>query len=355
MTNGKKQILSWEQKYFQLIVENSTDLIAVVDSVGKFLYTSSSHKKILGYDPKELIGKDSFIYIHPKDKEQTTLGFQQVMRHEPPQLLGFTAIHKDGHEIFLESIAASYINSKNEPPVFIAIFRDASKKTELELKKDEFISVAHHELKSPLTSIFVFAELLQKECQENFPPKVKKYLEGLNIGLAKLRSLVDELALYSEFQMGRVQLKTSPVQIGPFIKKTIKNWPSIDRNILVQNHLDSEVVMIDKTLIKFITSQIIDNAIKYSPENTDIIVKTTKNNHHIRVEIEDFGDGIHETERLNVRRKYYQIGNPLIYTDPGFGLGLFLASEIMRLHGGILELENKKTGGSIITLQFKRI
>lgn len=218
--------------------------------------------------------------------------------------------------------------------------------------KNEFISSISHELRTPLTSIKGWAIVLKSSDLQD-KEEVK---EGLNIieeEVGRLTYLVEELLDFSKLSSGKITLSKELVNIDEFCQGIIKQLePRFEsKNISVDfNSNTSEVIEIDKNRMKQVLINILDNSIKFSPQNSIINLNLIKKGENINIIIEDKGYGISKQDLPHVKEKFYKGRN----VNSSNGIGLSICDEIIALHGGKFEIDSELGEGTIVTISLPR-
>lgn len=211
-------------------------------------------------------------------------------------------------------------------------------------KKDEFISIASHELKTPLTTIKGYMELLsmseQGQPNQHF---VKKALENVN----KLERLINELLDVSNIQSGQLKLNVKEFNVDEFLHETIQAFQVITKthNIVWDGPQTNEMILADKQRIEQVFINLLSNAIKYSPGESKVIVNSAKTNKEIIVKVRDFGIGVPENERSEIFERFYR-AKDTEKTISGFGLGLYICKDIIKRHEGKIWVEKQEKGSA---------
>jgi signal transduction histidine kinase len=204
-------------------------------------------------------------------------------------------------------------------------------------RKDEFIGIASHELKTPLTVIKGFLELLDES--ESEQPK-KMFVEKALAGTQKLHDLVLDLLDVSKIQAGQLQLSFTEFNIDELIDECINNIQMSTRHhIIRQGERPDQLISADRNRIEQVIVNLLSNAIKYSHDETGIIVNTKKADKKITVSVQDFGVGIPESEHEKIFERFYRTPGKNIGVS-GFGLGLYICAQIIRRHHGKIWVES---------------
>ncbi len=334
-----------EEEQYKLIVENSSDLIAAIDLEGNFIYVSPSHAHVLGYKPEELVGVNSFSLMHPDDRERVFGEFLRGIEGHQTMIDSFRARHKDGSFRYLETSGAIVLNKDNKPYQFVAVLRDVTTRVENEKKKNAFINILSHELRTPLTSIMILTSLLEKKiphAEEEF----SSYFFKLKEQSTNLAQLIQSLIDVWEIDQGQLNLDKEEFFIDEFIKHQLSFYKEkIEQKIIIRNG-ESERVYADKRRLREVFNVLLSNAVKYSSAQTPITINIYKNEEHAEVAITDYGPGIPLSEQRKIFEKFYQFGDQTRYLRPGFGVGLYFARELIKMHKGKLWVRSEYGEGS---------
>lgn len=231
---------------------------------------------------------------------------------------------------------------------WVGTFTDIDDQKKVEKEKDEFLSIASHELKTPLTSIKAYIQLLDRKlkldkesAEANYVMKVKDQIEKLNV-------LITDLLDVSKIENGKLKINKKPTNIEKVIDNAIETiLQTHENNVRIQHHavvpdllIPFDEIRIEQVLINFLT-----NAIKYSPQNNQVIVTTFADEDEVKVSITDFGIGIPDFKQDAVFRKFYRVEESSLQFQ-GMGIGLYICSEIIKQHHGTIGLSSIVGEGS---------
>jgi PAS domain S-box-containing protein len=244
----------------------------------------------------------------------------------------------------------------------VAVFQDITALKELERHKDEFISVASHELRSPLTVIRGQAQFLQRqlhkqEKQGQLPPVWQHFLEsmeGIEAQTGRMNDLVNDLLDASKIQAGKLTLRRAPVPLMPLLTRVLKHWePTAPQHQFVLE-LDEQIAQVvgqwDATRIEQILNNLLGNAVKYSPEGGKITIRGKVVEQQVLLQIQDEGMGIPPEALAHLFERFYRAVN--VGMISGTGLGLYISHQLAVAHGGALWPESAGLGqGSTFSLR----
>lgn len=217
--------------------------------------------------------------------------------------------------------------------------------------KTEFVSVASHQLRTPLSSIRWLAELLTSGRLGRLNPKQLDYLNDIQQGNERMIKLVNDLLDVSRIEMGRLDLKLEPTDILVKVKDLIKEFEQFAQASNVKINLITKpglpLVMTDSQRIRLTIQNLIDNAIKYIGKDgrTDITI-APMNEKFMRISVKDTGVGIPEEQKKFIFQRFFRSDNILKHQTTGTGLGLYIAKAIIEASGGKMGFESKEGVGS---------
>ncbi len=235
----------------------------------------------------------------------------------------------------------------------VAVFRDITELKKLENAKSMFVSMVAHELKNPLAAAEGWLNLLLSKSVENNPEEERHMIERSYIRVKTLRTLVSELLSLTAIETGRFQLRRTNVKVAGIVRSVVEaaRERAAGKGIeLTVNELAPEkekTALADKDALLLIFSNLIDNAIKYTPEHGKVSVRVTQNGMYVSATVEDSGIGMSPEELDKIFDEFYRVKNEYTADIPGTGLGLSLVKRLIELHQGQIHAESAPGKGSI--------
>jgi len=220
---------------------------------------------------------------------------------------------------------------------------NARKLEEEQYKKDEFLSIASHELKTPLTSIKAFNQLMQRTDEVD---KLKSFATKSAGNILRLDKLIGDLLDVTKINAGKMQYNMHFFDFDEMLQQTIDNvqYTAITHHIILGHHEPVSLIG-DRIRIEQVVSNFLTNAIKYSPGANRVLVNSHVKHDAVIVSIQDFGIGINARDMDHLFERYYRINNSSMHFE-GLGLGLFISSEILNRHQGSFWIESEPLRGS---------
>ena len=349
-----------ELQKFKLAVENATEHIIITDPNGGILFANKGVELITGYPIKEVIGKRPSLWGGQMPKEFYE-ELWNTIKYRKVAFIGEIKNKRKNGEIYIaESHIAPILNPKGEVIFFVGIERDITKTKELDRAKSEFVSVASHQLRTPLTGIKWLTEVLLKNKDNNLTEKQKEILKDINFSNDRVINLVNDLLSISRIEKGKGQdLTLKEVNINSLINEVIKDLKpvasnnGVDLNILAALPKDFKLT-IDEEKIRQSMNNLISNAIKYSkPTGGRVDVLAEIKDDELIFSVKDNGIGIPLSAQRRIFEKFFRADNAVLSQTEGTGLGLFIVKTYIENHGGKLWFESKEGEGSTFSFSLK--
>ena len=216
-----------------------------------------------------------------------------------------------------------------------------------ENKKDEFISIASHELKTPLTSIKGYIQILERMVKKYGDKDINSYLNRTGVQVNKLNNLVSDLLDISKIESGKIEYNLQSFDFGHLVKNTIEIIQQTqDCEITLKSYVENIKVQGDETRLEQVIINYLTNAVKYSPDCKQVEVNfhLTPTN-EIYLSVKDFGIGVPLEMQQHIFDKFYRVEESSTRFQ-GLGIGLYISAEIIRRHHGRFGVESKQGQGS---------
>ncbi|MFD2146168.1 PAS domain-containing sensor histidine kinase [Mucilaginibacter antarcticus] len=354
LENAKKikKELRHNERHLKQILETMAEGVCIVDKTGRLNYTNPMAQKILGQDETGMSAR-----IYNDDKWlNLRLDGSPLPYEEHPMILMMAS----GKPVYDAEIAIQPLNGErfyisfNAAPIFddngiinegVGTFMDVTNRRKLIQHKDEFISVASHELKTPVTSLKLALQLLSRMKDNPLPVKMPQLIDQATKSLDKLSVLIADLLNVSKVNDDQLQLNKTLFTLSKVVDDCCYHIRANgDYTIHKVGDLGLQVFA-DIDRIDQVITNFVNNAVKYAPASKQISVHITKQGNRAKVSVSDKGPGIPIEKLPHLFDRYYQAdssGNQL----SGLGLGLYIAAEIIKKHGGEIGVESELGKGS---------
>ncbi len=244
------------------------------------------------------------------------------------------------------SIYATRPNEANHDKV-IVVLNDITRRKALENQKDDFIGIVSHELKTPVTSVKAYTQVLRHRFEKVNDIKSAELMSKMNSQLDKLTTLIGDLLDATKIDSGRLQFHEEYFDFNKMVSDTVEQTQlTTEKHKIIKKLAETKTIYGDRERVSQVIINLLTNAIKYSPHETKIIVTTELDKSNIIVGIKDFGVGIDKELQGKIFERFYRVGEPGHETFPGLGLGLYIAKEIIVRQGGKMWVKSKKGVGS---------
>jgi signal transduction histidine kinase len=227
----------------------------------------------------------------------------------------------------------------------------------LEKQKEEFIAIASHELKTPVTSIKAYAEILEDVFTASKDGESKEMVKKLGNQVDRLTNLVKDLLDVTKITEGQLKLVEDFYDINEAILETVEDMQLTTKKHKIVTQLDpADRLWGDRSRIEQVLVNLISNAIKYSPEGEKVIITSKADEEGVTISVEDFGIGMSKEVQQQIFERFYRVSGTEANTFPGLGLGLYISTEVIRRQGGRIWVTSEQNKGSVFGffLPYKR-
>ena len=248
---------------------------------------------------------------------------------------------------WINSTGKVELNSKGEVTGVIGTILDITESIEDNQRKDDFIGMVSHELKTPLTSLKGYTQILQMHARKNEDRFTSERLDKINLQLSKMSGLISGFLNVSRFESGKIHLDKKEFELNGLVQDTLtETGIATDTHQLMFNHGDEINITADRDKIESVILNLISNAIKYSPKGKLVKIESQVVGNDAVVSVTDEGMGIRPDEQERLFDRYYRVENNQMKNISGFGIGLYLSAEIINRHQGKIWVESKMEKGS---------
>jgi PAS domain S-box-containing protein len=377
--------LEKSEELYKKLLEEAGDAIIILDQNETIIIANKMAEEFLGYPAVDFVGK----HITALLLLLNVGNIQRFLRDiadafSGKHVTGEIAIVNSRQEQLVGRIHASCV-SMGEQSLLQVIMRDVTKEREiitnlensaaglarLNRMKDSFLGLASHELKTPLTVIMGYAELLQSDMKENLPAAAQEMIKNISSAAARLDTVVKDMIDVSKIDQKQLDLKLEQVNVNGLIEDTIRELRFFFalRKQEINVTLDDSLPLIrgDRTRLHQLLSNVLGNAIKFTPDGGKISVRTSlrhpvpnpqtsgfdggsssERQPFLEIAVSDTGIGIDPDDQMRIFDKFYEVGNieehssgKVAFKSRGVGLGLSIAKGVAEMHGGSIWVESQ--------------
>lgn len=351
-SKNKEEALAKDLEKFKIAVDNVSEMIVISDSEGVMLYGNKVVEEITGYKPEETVGKKvGILWSSPMTKEYYQELWDTIKLQKKTFISEIQNKRKNG-EIYTSALIITPILSANkEIMFFIGVERDISKEKEIDKAKTEFVSLASHQLRTPLSSINWNLEMLLSEDKAvGLSDDQKEYASEASQASKKMVGLVNSLLNVSRIEMGTFMVSPVITDVAEVIKVCVKQFAHkiFEKKIRISEVYHSLVpkIMADEKILNIVCQNLLENAINYTPEGGEIKVSTNSKGSDILISIADTGIGIPKSQQARIFTKMFRADNAREKEANGNGLGLYMTKTIIEYSGGKIWFESELDKGA---------
>ena len=345
---------SIERQKMEAVMNSMGDAVFALDKDRNIILINPIASLLVGEEKNKIIGKkynEVFKFVLEKEKTEITSFIDEVYTQGKTTSISDQTVlaNKNGVFTAVSDSAAPIKDEKGKVVGCVVIFRDVTKERKIDRAKSEFVSVASHQLRTPLSAIKWFLELLISGVAGQLSDEQKHYVSQVNDSNDRMIKLVNELLNASRMETGNITLKQKTVNLNSIVKEaydelTIKTTEKKQKLILETK--DKLKVTTDPILLRQIINNLVTNANRYTPPGGKITIKTYKKNSMAIFEVKDTGYGIPENQKDKLFSKFFRADNIITKQTDGTGLGLYIAKSAIETLGGKIWYESKENVGS---------
>jgi PAS domain S-box-containing protein len=344
--------LELEKERDETLLESMSEGMIALDEHGKIVLINSVASSMFGLDPK---AKDtSFLSSVSLLDEQG--------RAAPPESLPtsvlqsgetvdnvYTFQEDDTHKVLFD-ISASPIKIEGRIAGAILVIRNVTKEKEIDRMKTEFISLASHQLRTPLSAIKWFTEMLVSGDAGQLSPEQLEFAKNIDDSTERMIALVNALLNISRIESGRIMVDPKPTDLKELVSGIVNDLKAKteekQQTLLISVHQDLPKINLDPRLIGQVYLNLLTNAVKYTQNGGEISVFISKKDDQVISQITDNGYGIPKDQQDRLFQKFFRASNAVKVETDGTGLGLYLIKAVVESSGGKIWFESEENKGS---------
>lgn len=340
-------------KKFQLAVANASDQIVITDPDGIIIYANDALKEITGYEPADVIGQKAGARNNwggqMDDKSYKKL-WKTIKEDKNTYEGEFYNLRKDKSKYVANAKISPILDTNGNVIFFVGLERDITKAKEVDRMKTEFISLASHQLRTPLSAIKWFLEMLIDGDAGKLSGEQLQFVNNINESNERMITLVNSLLNISRIESGRIMIEPQPTNLKKLVNEVIQELSNKikekDHTVIVSVHDRLPTIKIDPKMIRHVYINLLSNAIKYTPDKGEIQIFISRKGNKVISQISDNGYGIPEKQQAKIFDKFFRGENILKVETDGTGLGLYLAKAIIQSSQGELWFTSTEDKGT---------
>ncbi len=263
--------------------------------------------------------------------------------------LRIVSFDKSEHDVLF---SLYHIDSGTKKGWGLGTFVDITERKQIERAKTEFVSLAAHQLRTPISTIKWYAEMLSAPEAGALGEKQAKYVERIHEGARNMNDLVHTLLNVSRLEMGTLPLAPEETDVSALLTNIIEELaPDIQtKQLEVKTVFDVKPITTDPKLLRIVLQNLVSNAVKYTPEKGTITIRASQNGRGAHIEVQDTGFGIPPLEQDKIFTKLYRAENAKQKVPAGNGLGLYMSKAITKILGGTISFVSELDRGTTFTV-----
>lgn len=342
---------------YTAILAAITDGVAVSDENERLTVVNDAARRILHLGSERLIGSAPSVLFSsfPRTQQQVALDslVELTTRAKRRQSVAPVAVllHRDS-----QVVQASFMPMRDERQVFagiVLVLRDVTREQEIAQAKNEFVSIVAHELRTPMTSIKGYTDLILQGAVGEVNDGQRHFLDIVKSNVDRLSELVSDLLDTARIDAGRIKLEPEQVQIADIVHEVCDSIAETLRERELSLTIDEApsvpIISADRNRAIQILTNLLSNAYRYTPSGGEITISVQATDDAVQVTISDTGIGIPAEDHDRIFEPFYRSNQELVNQQPGTGLGLSIVKSLVEMHGGYIELESELGKGSTFT------
>ncbi len=344
---NQQLVLEESEERFRTLADSMPQFVWTSDPQGNLNYFNNSVYDYSGLNQVELIDGGWINMVNPDERERNI----EVWLHSMETGVDFIFEHRflrhDGEYRWQLSRAIAQKDRNGNILMWVGASTDIQEMKEIEEQKDFFIGMASHELKTPITSIKGYVQILQSMYSETGDEFLINSLNIVDRQIVTLTSLISDLLDLSKIKAGNLVLNKTSFPINEFLREYILEIQQINRNSTIFfNEDENKVIFADRARLGQVLINFLTNAVKYSNDRCDVFVSQKFENGNMTISVRDTGIGISKKDQKKIFERFYRVEGKNEKTYPGFGIGLNISAEIIERHKGKIHVESEPGKGS---------
>jgi PAS domain S-box-containing protein len=368
--------LRLSEQRFHPVWEAAADAMALSNAEGIVLAANPAYYQLYGYSPEQVLGQ-SFALIFPADQRPQVSAQYRALFAKGTDVPVFESRIQtaDGSERIVETRATFITLEIPSQPVLLSIIRDITERKHLEAERDQllkrehaarieaenalrmrdqFLAVAAHELKNPLTALQGYIEVLQRRAvrEQTLNERDQRTLQIIATQAKRFQGLIDSLLDIARIQVGGLSIERKPLELCSLVRTLVEEiQPSLEQHtVRLECEAEPLIIVGDSARLEQVVQNLLQNAVKYSPSGGVVMVRVYHQQDRACLSVSDQGIGIPEAAQANLFQQFYRATNVEAQQIQGMGIGLYVVKEIVALHDGEITVESREGEGSTFTI-----
>lgn len=345
-------LLSSRELFFELFRGSPVPYL-VIEKNATITSTNTAAVRLFGVEVNGLDGKNFLDFVKSDDTPHAALFPEKVYRGVTFNDEEIQIVRPDGEERWVLCSSFSFVDGENIRRGMITLV-DVTKQKQIDQAKTEFVSLASHQLRTPIATMSWNLELFLMKYEKGLPEEAHTYVAKSMESLRQMNLLVGDFLNASRFELGTLHCQKEIIALQVFIDTVIAEHKATAeaKNITIQTIYDPTLVSLssDPRLLQMVVNNLVSNAVKYTPSQGTVTVEIKKTQEGIAIVVSDTGMGIPKSEQSRLFSKIFRASNAIASVPDGTGLGLYIAYQALKVLGGTIVCESEEKRGTMFTV-----
>ncbi|AZI67845.1 PAS domain-containing sensor histidine kinase [Kaistella daneshvariae] len=338
------------------LAEAMPHIVWTTDLEGKLVYYNNSLTNFLNLKEEDIDSFDFSTVIHPEDLIRFKEVWEKSTKEQKFFEMEFRLYNPEKNDfVWFLNRATPILDEDGNLIRWIGTSTNIDEFKTLSAQKDTFLGIASHELKTPLTSLKLYAQVLERMLRKTGDGKNAEFAKKMDVQIVKLTSLIGDLLDVTKINSGKIYLNEDVFDFEKLVVEVVEDQQMSTAYKIDLHAKPVGMVFADRDRIAQVITNLISNAIKYSPKADSIVVTVTDTENYVELSVQDFGIGMAADKKDKVFEQYYRVSGDEQSTFPGLGLGLYISSQIVERSHGKISVESTLGYGSTFCFSLPKV
>lgn len=361
--------LQLSEERYRAVVESQHELICRFAPDTTLTFVNGAYADFFGQLPQDLIGEKWLLLLPEEERMSVREHLNKVIAKRLPVTYEHEVATRQGELHWQQWTDQPILDSQGNVQEIQSVGVDITirKKTEIALNealeqerelgelKSRFVSMASHEFRTPLTTIMSTASYLKMADAQITPEKREARLQKIMRTVMSMTDLLNDVLLFGKGNAGRLEINPQWLDLHRFCEEIVEDMRAVaaSHEIIFESHMDHAMMAVDEKLMRQIINNLMTNAVKYSPNSTQVTLTLTDTNEEVRISVKDSGIGIPSADQARLFEPFHRAKN--VGQISGTGLGLAITKNAVELHGGFIHVDSEQNKGTTFTIIIPRV
>jgi len=343
-------------KEYRDLAEAMPHIVWTTDLEGKLVYYNNNLTNFLNLKKEDIDSFDFSTVIHPEDLIRFKGVWEKSTKEQKFFEMEFRLYNPEKDDfVWFVNRATPILDEDGNLIRWIGTSTNIDEFKTLSAQKDTFLGIASHELKTPLTSLKLYAQVLERMLRKTGDDKNAEFAKKMDVQIVKLTSLIGDLLDVTKINSGKIYLNEDVFDFEKLVVEVVEDQQMSTAYKIELHSKPVGMVFADRDRIAQVITNLISNAIKYSPKADRIVVTLTDTENYVELSVQDFGIGMAADKKDKVFEQYYRVSGDEQSTFPGLGLGLYISSQIVERSHGKISVKSTLDYGSTFCFSLPKV